>query len=266
MKKFIVMTLTVLLICMTAAGCGQSSETPADGTAQTENSSAEVPAASDVQPGQAGGLSTSYTAYLNAKSDLINRMATGLGDSQPAAAMELLGMNMVEMYMVPMAALGVDETYAEAMLSYLNAADVKYTADGNHYAVSYKGADGVEVACETTYDPGKEAATTKISQSGKEALIFEYAKTSYGYASQYFIKNDDGTYSIYKGTFYGKDGVLGLSSETAAQPESIIGKGEVSKDFPKDCESWFKAEGSAGTGVGPDGTTYDFTVPAEASN
>lgn len=264
MKKIIAMTLTVLLICLAATGCGQSSDTSTDSTAPVENSSTEAPAA---QPEQAGSLSTSYTAYMEIKSDLIARLADGLTDSQPMASMELLGMNMVEMFLVPMAALGMDETYAAATLAYMNASGVKYTADGNNYAVSYSDVEGNQMTCETTYDPDKEAATTKITQSGKESLIFEYIKTSYGYASQYFIKNDDGTYTVYQGTFYnGKDGVIGVTAQAAAQPESIFGKNEVSKDFPKENESWYQVEGTAGTGALPDGTALNFAVPAEASN
>jgi hypothetical protein len=71
---------------------------------------------------------------------------------------------------------------------------------------------------------------------------------------------------VYKGTFYGKDGVIGLTANAASQPSSIVGKDDIPKDFPKDCESWFEAEGTKGTGVGSDGTTYDFSVPAESSN
>jgi len=190
MKKIISVALIILLICMAAVGCGSSSDSTADSTTQAENNNSEA-AAPTAEPGQASGLGTSYTAYLETKSEIINRMADGLGESQPMAAMELLGVNMVEMYMVPMAALGMDESYANETLAYLNASDVDYKADGNHYSVAYTGADGVQISCESTYDKDKEAATTKISQAGKEALIFEYTKTSYGHASQYFKKKDD---------------------------------------------------------------------------
>jgi hypothetical protein len=203
---------------------------------------------------------------METKSDLVTRLADGLGESQPMAAMGLLGMNMVEMFLVPMAALGVDEAYAEATLAYLNASGVKYKSDGNNYSVTYSDGTGAEMTCETKYDSDREAAVTTITEAGQEALVFEYYKTSYGYASQYSIKNDDGTYTIYKGTFYGKDGMVGMTEAAAEKPASIMDRGEVAKDFPKDSSSWFAAEGTAGTGVGSDGTEYTFTVPAEASN
>jgi hypothetical protein len=263
MKKFIAMTLSVLLICLAATGCGQASDTTADSTAQAANNSTEAPTA---QPTQAGNLSTAYTAYMEIKSDLITRLADGLTDSQPMASMELLGMNMVELFLVPMAAMGMDETYAQATLAYMSASNVKYTADGNHYTLTYSDGQGNQMVCDSTYDPAKDSAVTKITESEKDSLVFEYLKTSYGYASQYYLKNDDGTYTVYKGTFYGKDGVIGVTDKAVAQPESIVGNGEVPENFPKECDNWFEAKGTAGTGMLSNGTALEFTVPAEASN
>jgi len=260
MKKYIAMILTILLICTAATGCGKSSDTTTDSDI---HSGSESPAG---QPEQAANLSTSYTAYMEIKSDLVSRLADGLTESQPAASMELLGMNMVEMFLLPMVALGVDETYAKATLGYFNAADIKYTSNGNNYAVTYTGADGVQMTCETSYDPAKDAAMTKISQAGKESLVFEYLKTSYGYASQYYVQNDDGTYTVYQGTFYGKDGIIGVSVDAEAPPAPITGGADVPKEFPKDCSSWYEVKGTAGTGSLSDGTKLEFTVPAEAYN
>lgn len=266
MKKLITLTLVMMLICMTAVGCGGSSDTSSD-SAPAENSSAETAdsGSDSAEPEAIGGISESYVAYMETKSDLVSRLADGLTDAQPTAAMSLLGMNMVELFLVPMAALGVDEAYAAETLAYLNASGVKYTSDGNNYSVTYTNGVGDETTCETKYDPDREAAVTTITEAGKESLVFEYCKTSYGYASQYYIKNDDGTYTVYKGTFYGKDGTVGMTDAAAAQPASIMDGGEVPKDFPKDSASWYAVEGTAGTGVGTDGTNYEFTVPEEAS-
>jgi hypothetical protein len=269
MKKIIVLTLVLLLISMTAVGCGgNSSDTSSDSSTTAESNSAKTTdsGSDSSQTEGVGGLSGSYMAYMEIKSDLVTRLADGLGESQPMAAMGLLGMNMVEMFLVPMAALGVDETYAETTLAYLNASGVKYSSDGDNYSVTYTDGTGAETTCETKYDPDREAAVTTITEAGKEALVFEYYKTSYGYASQYLIMNDDGTYTIYKGTFYGKDGTVGMTEAAAEKPASIMDGGEVSKDFPKDSTSWYTVEGTAGTGVGTDGTAYEFKVPAEASN
>ena len=57
-----------------------------------------------------------------------------------------------------------------------------------------------------------------------------------------------------------------MTAQATAQPETIVGNTEVSKDFPKDNDSWYQAEGTAGTGSLSDGTALNFTVPAEASN
>lgn len=267
-KKYTVFLLIFLLVCLSSAGCGKSgnssqdSSAPADNVKQTADDSDVVP---DTQPAQNGSFSAAYSAYVETKSDLITRMADGLTDSQPAAAMELLGMNMVEMFMIPMAAVGLDETHAKETLAYLNTSGVKYTAEGNHYLLTYSDAQGSEVTCDTLYDPKKDTVATKIMEAGKESLVFEYTKTSYGYASQYYLKNDDGTYIVYQGTFYGKDGTVGVINNAAAQPGSILGK-EVQKDFPKACDSWYEAEGSEGKGKTADGAVLTFTVPAKASN
>ncbi|HYE68223.1 MAG TPA: hypothetical protein VEA58_06390, partial [Anaerovoracaceae bacterium] len=73
-------------------------------------------------------------------------------------------------------------------------------------------------------------------------------------------------YTVYQGTFYGKDGVIGVTAQAAAQPASILSKGEVAVDFPKENDSWYQAEGTTGTGSLSDGTALNFKVPAEVFN
>lgn len=265
LKKLMSALLIILLIGLTAAGCGgksseasQDSSTPS-GSEEQPGDSADTTSDSEKQD---GSFSTAYTAYLETKSDFVGRIGDGLSESQLTAAMDVLGMSMVELYMAPVAALGMDEETAKQMMTYLNATgDVDYKADGNHYTMSYKDEKGIETICDGKFDPKKDAAAITMTEGGKETLTFEYTKTSYGYASQYCIQNEDGTMVVYKGTLYGADGIIGVTSNATAKPDSILGNGDISKDFPKDCLSWYEAEGEKGTGQTSDGTAITFDVP-----
>lgn len=269
---------SILLICLLLVGCGKPSnasndsvkpadnatETTDNSAGKTKDSSTGAPIAQSDKP---RNLSESYTAYITVKGDFSSRLSDGLSEAQSAAGLDLLGISLIDLYLVPILAMGVDETYAQSALSYFDFTGIKYTADGNHYTLNFTDAGGIPTVIETTYDSAKDAASSEVKQSGEKAVILEYTKTSYGYATQYFIKNGDGTYAIYKGTFYNeKDGIIGLTNNAAAQPASIVGGAEVSKDFPKDCSSWYEINGTAGTGKDYDGTTFEFTVPGGASN
>lgn len=269
MKKLLIVFIALFLIVATVAGCGQPSAAPPAGAASAgaEPAADNKAGTSAMQPALNGSLSVSYIAYMKTKSDLLTRLSEGMADSPSIASMDLLGIGMVELLLLPMTAMGGDESSVQMALGFFNVSDIKYKADGNHYTVTYKDVEGIPMICETTYDPAKDAAVTKITRSDEGALVFEYRKTSYGYASQYCIENDDGTYTVYMGAFYnGADGIIGVDGHVAAYPASILDGAEVPLDFPENCESWYKIEGTSGTGKGSDGTAFDFTVPAEVSS
>lgn len=258
--------MSAILVCVlmfSLTGCGKSSDAskdggkPADSGVKTSDSAAKAP---DTQTGPAKSIAQGYGDYAGTKGNFIGRLSDGLED-QPAASMELLGVVLVELYVAPIVGMGVDEAYARTVLNYFSLKDIQYTGAGNRGALTFTNAEGVRMVCEATYDAAKDALTAKVTEADKDPLIFEYTRTSYGYASQYSMKTSDGTYSIYKGTFYGKDGVLGLTDKASAQPSSIVGVAEVAKTFPKDCDSWFEINGTRGTGKASDGATFEFTAP-----
>jgi len=252
MKKLIAVVVSVLLFCIVLAGCAAPAANPTDSQAPVQTSNANnLPS---------GSISASYTAYLEAKGAMLTKLSNGLTTVEPMAAMNLLGLSMIDLALLPISVFGQDQAGIETGLAMMGISDIHYQANGNTFTMSYKDEEGISTLFETTYDPGTDFVSTTVSQEGKEVITFEYCKTSYGYASQYYMNNDDGTFSLYKGTYFnGSDGVVGITNAATSAPPALTAG--APQDFPKDCDSWYAVEGNSGTGVNEEGANISFTVP-----
>ncbi len=266
MKKVLVFILALMTISFVFAGCNPAPSDDAQKTVDvSESVSADtsVPAAESPASGNAPALSTgtaaeSYSAYVNAKTAVITKLSEGLSSNEQTAfaSMTMLGVTMADLVMLPAGFFGAGEESVNAGLSLFGYIDIKYTENGNSYSVSYTDNQGDSYVFSGTYDAAADALVCTAQKNGKDYFFSEYRRTSYGYVSQYYFINDDGTTGLYQFTLSGADGALGYSTTQTSQPAALTGS--ESADFPTALPEWYSITGSAIKGVMSDGTEVNF--------
>jgi hypothetical protein len=284
MKKTISLLIAVLMLIALFAGCGGQSNTKpstadneaSENSAVSEKEAADVsedaPANSSGDVVSGGTAADSYTAYINAKGVVVNKIADGLTNNEDTAltAMSVLGFTMADMALIPASFFGLGEQSVESGLSMLSATDVQYTENGNSYTIAYKTVADEENASKAysfsgTFDPATDSLTCTASTDGVETITAEYHKTSFGYVGQYYFSNEDGTTKLYLVAVDGEDGTIGIST-TPGKPAALTGS--ESADFPKSCAEWYSVKGTTITGKTSDGTdlNFEYTPTESASN
>src|SRR5690606_8733072 len=148
----------------------------------------------------------SFGAYTEAKSELVSILTDAL-TSNPGTELEsmsFLGMTMVDPALIPASCFGLGESTANATLKVLGAKDVAYSESGNQYIVKYQGAQGEQYEVQGEYDKAADALKCVSKLDGKEALISEYRKTSFGYVGQIYTIGEDGSTYVYQIAISGK--------------------------------------------------------------
>ena len=234
-------------------------------TEQQQDEGSDIPEqdeGSDI-PGAPASASESYTAYIQAKGDLITKLTDALANNPGTelTSMSLLGVSMVDLAMLPASSFGLGEAAAITALGFLGAEDIEYSESGNQYSVKYRGQDGLNYELHGEYDKAADALKCTSFADGKESLTSEYRKTSFGYVSQIYVIDDDGSTYVYQLAVSGPDGVVGMS-QVSEPPKALTGNESI--DFPKQCKEWYAIEGDAVTGVTSDGEEISFTyTPSE---
>lgn len=270
MKKVISLLVAIMMLCVIFTGCSNKGPVATDDNGKTEVSeNAEVQESAEVSESEAAGevstgisstgnpVADSYTAYTNAKYVVINKLSDGLEQDTNAlsAYWTIIGVSMADLSLAPIAAFGYDAATVEASMAYLGAAGVKYTINGNTYTMTYTDADGQAMVYTATYDPGTDSMVMSVTTNGVEGVYSEYHKTSFGYVSQSFFANDDGTGTLYQFSISGEDGVFG-SSSTPVKPAALTGSEPAT--FPQSCDEWYAVTGYTITGQTADGTAISF--------
>lgn len=258
--RFLVRLMAMVLVMMTITGC--IAKIPSIGGDEgggginnlfSSNSSKE----DDSLP------SVFYSEFLDAKNEVVTALSDGLASNPDTVwdAMSLVGITMLDMSMLPATCFGLGQESTNIALAFMGLKDVDYTENGNSYTIKYKDNDGAVHEMSGEYDKSKGFLKCVAKTDGKEILTSEYHKTSYGYVSQFYAINDDGTTFVYKMAFNGKDGVIGIS-KTMPKPSSLNGSEDI--DFPKECEEWYEIKNNVISGINSDGEAISFTyTPSE---
>ncbi len=265
MRKITLFLVLLTIASLLLASCAKSnpennSQPPVEtGGAEKTEPRPEDPGSED--PGSTGNKAAdSYTAYLEAKGELVSRLSDAVTENPDAgmAMMSFLGITMIDLAMWPAAFLGQDEAAAKLGMGYLGIEDVKFDRDGNKSSITYKNDEGKETVFTGDYDEKGDGYLFTALENGEEKLYSEYRRTAYGFVGQYYISNDDGTVTYYMLTIEGKDGTVGFSSE-AGKPSALTG--DESPDFPKSASEWYSVKGNTVTGVTSDGDQLNFEIP-----
>jgi hypothetical protein len=264
MKKIITLLMVLALAVSLLSGCfgipknisqAIQSAAKSSASASASSSAAEEPAEPDTQDASeseessapasltaANSPSEGYLNYINVKSDAIERI-TNVAESSDELAMTVtfavLGYSMMDLSLIWLTLFTDDMTGSEAAMAMLGMQDVKITANGSDYTITYK--DGNDVAAKQTchYDVGKDQLTSTLyDENNKITMFFEYVNLGENtYAAQYYYPSDD-KYQVVRAYFDTTD-VAAFGTESATdEPASIIGKSGMDEDFAKNGESY----------------------------
>ncbi|MEA4914400.1 MAG: hypothetical protein VB061_07510 [Christensenella sp.] len=275
MKKILAIALSVLLLAFALTGCSKAKDaadetvpsavqgTVSDAIADAETVDNDVVEAVEENAAAAvDTASTFYSAYIEDKSAVLNKLLDGLGNNADTAmsALSFLGVSMSDLYLLPALYFGLGETSVSAGLAMMGATDVVYQEQGNNYTITYKNSDGQQTALTGTYDNGKSLIVVG-STNGVENVFAETYRTSFGYVSQFYSIGDDGTTTLYQIAIEGENGVFGIATSDT-RPAALTGSEPA--EFPKSAKEWYAISGSTITGMTSDGKSVNFEyVPSE---
>jgi len=272
--QFLYQLTAMILIVLLLVSCGGKATSGDEMNDKGQSEAVEKPdkqqdansGSQDIRSDNSGSPATaseSYSAYIQAKGELLTRLSDALASNPETAfsSMSLLGISMVDLALLPASSFGLGEASANMALGFLGAEDIVYSENGNQYSVKYKGEDGSNYELQGEYDKAADALKCVSLVEGKETFTSEHRKTSYGYVSQTYVINDDGSTYVYQLTATGTDGVVGMS-KVSEKPSSLTGSESI--DFPKQCQEWYAIDGNRVTGVTADGNeiSFDYT-PSE---
>jgi len=205
----------------------------------------------------------SYSQFLEAKSNMVTRLTDALANNPDTGltSLSFMGLALVDLAMLPATSFGLGDQAAASALGLFGFQDVVYSENGDQYSVKYKNAEGTPCELKGEYNKAADALKCTGLIEGKEELVYEYCKTSFGYVGQIYTIKDDGTSYVYQIAVSGKDGVVGMADATE-NPESLTGNESI--EFPKQCPEWYSIKGDEVTGLTSDGENISFTyTPTE---
>lgn len=259
-SMMVIMALSILLL----TGCGGKASVIKDladkagmASLSGDDSSEEKESSSNLSAAKAATAGESFSAYLNAKSELMTTLSNAL-ISNPGTeliSMNLLGITLVDLALIPATCFGLGQEATMMALAFMGASDVDYSEDGNSYSIKYRNNEGKLFEMRGNYDKAADSLTCTVLEDGKESLISEYRKTSFGYVSQMYSVDNDGSAYVYKMAISDKEGAVGISDASAA-PKAL--SGSEGMDFPKQCSEWYAIKEDKFTGLTSEGNELSF--------
>lgn len=264
MKK-IVSILLVLLLAASTAGCASIGKQIAKsitekageaGQAAQENTNDEPvqdePAQDEPaqQPGNdqpvLGGVgfaspAESYAKFAELKGAAYERISEKLSASEDMeismVSMAMLPVVMIDLSLLPLTVLTSDPSGSAAALGMMGMSGVDVKMNGQEYVITYSDGDGNQLTQTSEYDKATDSLKSTLSTSEGESIYFEYTRVGDGYASQTFMKNDDGSFLLIK-SYFDETNIAAFGIQSAdAKPASIIGNAVgLNKDFVKNDE------------------------------
>lgn len=176
-------------------------------------------------------LSESYTKFTEAKGEMIENLSNV---EDFTIAMTIFSLTMIDLLALPATVCGLDEASARMTLSFLYSDIVYKDEGGGKYLLTYssEGDEGDEEGkFIANYDERTDSAQMELYYNSVLALNLEYIKTEGGYAAQYFLYNEDGTYSLYKIIFDKKDIAIGMFEGDGTESSIYKGNAKFAKDW-----------------------------------
>ena len=263
MKRIIALVLVVIFAGVPLIGCGGSGNDTTGGNSAPTGNNSQPDNGTDNSAGNSDAGANAITAsefygqYSEAKYLAIDRLSDGLSNNDETVyeAMSILGLIFVDLATLPATTFGLGQPAAEASLGVLGAKDVQYTENGNSYLVTYSTSEGQTAEVTGDWNPEVQSLICTTSIDGKQATYTEIYKTDFGFISQDYVVNDDGSSGVFQLAVQGEDGVVGVIEPSG---KAVALNGSESLNFPKAAPQWYEISGDTITGVASDGTELNF--------
>lgn len=196
--------------------------------------------------GASAGPSESFAAYSEIKAAALQRITDKIGDDSELGMTVGLGMlplTLVDLSLLPLTVMSIQG--GESALEMFGMSGAVVTRNGNDYSVSYSDEDGNKFVQTCKYDPARDSMQSSLSDGTNEVLFFEYVRIGGGYAAQYYVANEDGTFMTITAFFNDTDIMAYGMTSSAAKPASILGNTSLTVDFVKNDESYCILQGDA---------------------
>ena len=250
MKKTILILLALCMV-LAMAGCSGSAKTPVK-TAEATQTQTPAPTVSAPSNGGsssaiAGTPSESFSKYMDAKGKAYDRISDKIEDNDElslSVGLTILPITMVDLTLIPLTVVGLDNQAGISALQILGMQNATISQNGSVYTITYKDNDGNTMTQTCEYDQATDSMRSVIKDSkGKEAMFFEYVKVGKGYASQYYMLDDQkNTYSLIT-SFFDESNVVAFGIASAKkEPTSIFKNAALTKDFVVNKEAYFILE------------------------
>ncbi len=262
MRKILSSLLVLIFLAGIITGCaGGESQTKVPSGESETGSMQNTPAENSKKSTEQGKatISGGYNAYEKAR-DAFDQYTL-----EQSARDEVFAVNYglvcafdlkIFEYVLPLSFIGqsvnstgrYDEAMETSMLQAGWADDAKLTDNGGgSFLVTGTSGDGGAISISIEYNPDRDDLRLEAQKDGEPALLFEYAKTSGGYAAQYYFKVITGYDSsgakeqmcVYKTIFNGQNGSCARFDGIDAEPETLLGNVSSEKDFISGATHWF---------------------------
>ncbi len=258
MKKSLAILLALFLLALSLTGCGMgklarmaneaknAAGQEQQGSRQEQEQPAQEPSVS-VGAG-AESPAESYSKYIEIKGAAYERLNAKLEENEElymSMALTLLPVSMVDLTLIPLTFLTADEQAAAAGLAILGMNDVVINKSGGGYTITYADSEGGKIVQTCVYDKATDSMQSSITDAdGAETLFFESVRVGDGYASQYFTKNGDGTFTKIT-SFCDKSSIAAFGMESInSKPASIFKNSALTVDFVKNGETYLILNGN----------------------
>jgi hypothetical protein len=188
----------------------------------------------------------SFSTYMDIKSKAYDRVSAKIEENEELSmslGLAVLPVTMVDLALIPLTVVGLDQKTGEMALSSLGIQGVKIEQSGSVYTLSYKDDKGNTIKQTCEYDAATDSVKSSVIENNKEIMYFEYVKVGKGYASQYFMLDEEsGHYSLITG-FFDESSIVAFGFEEATKKPSSIYKGTgITKDFVINDDTYFILE------------------------
>ncbi len=254
MKKTILVVLALCMLAAMIAGCTGSVKTPLKTPESTQTQAqTPTPVATATAPSYQGNTSMagtpadSFSKYLDAKSNAFDRISKKIESNDElslSVGLAVLPITMVDLSLIPLTVVGIDKQTGVSALEMLGMQGVTINVSGSVYTITYKDKEGNSQTQTCEYDPTTDSIRSIIKDNkGKEVMYFEYVKVGKGYASQYYMYDEDkNDYSLIT-SFFDDSNIVAFGISTAKkQPTSIFKNTALTKDFVVNKEAYFILE------------------------
>ncbi|HCS75152.1 MAG TPA: hypothetical protein DIW17_14920 [Clostridiales bacterium] len=266
-KRLVFRLTAILLVMLLLVSCGRNAP-PNEGkpvdkgkteaTVKPNDHKDDDKKDDNKDPGSSQSIvAESYCAYMEAKGELTTIISDALSDNPGTEldSLSLLGVILVDLALFPATSFGLGEAAANSALGFLGVKDVDYKENGNQYSIQYTDDEGMKYELQGVYDKSADSLKLTAITDGKETVVSEYRKSSFGYVAQTYVLDDDDSASIFYLAISGKNGAIGIS-EASSKPSDLTGSESI--DFPKTSEEWYAIDGDDFTGVTSDGRELSF--------